>query len=197
MLKRGLILRIIPYSDSARIIKCLVDGEGQQALFTRISKKTGGSGHLQTGHFIEFRVTDKKTGVKSIKESRLDSALGANFLVPQAYGVWLFTLELLNKSLQDNFNIPELTKKMDQYYSHLSHGTIPFEPIIPLIILSVSYGIFDQKNTGIQASAAAHSGLNIFGIQTATNVPMVSFDQILTRFTNHFAIQQIESLDLL
>ena len=96
---RALILRIIPYSDSSRIVKCLVDGKGLQSFFIRTSKKTGAGGHIQTGRFIEYTTSEKSTGIRSIKESRQDSALGTNQLNPDTFGVWLFTLELLNKSL--------------------------------------------------------------------------------------------------
>jgi len=197
MQKRGLILRIVPYSDSSRIIKCLVDGEGLQSFFLRLSKKQGGAGHLQTGHFIEFAISEQSKGIKAIKESRLDNALGANFLNPTSYAVWLFTLELLNKSLQEDFNIPGLSKSIDTYYSHLSHSTICNDPIIPLLMLSKAFGIFDNKSLAINAHTDALEGLNKIGLQTPTSDHTVDFAQVLNVFKNHFGIHSLESEDLL
>lgn len=197
MQKRGLILKMVPYSDSSRIIKCLVNEEGLKSFFLRLTKKQGGAGHLQTGHFIEFTVSEQSTGIKAIKESRLDSALGASFLNPTCYAVWLFTLELLNKSLQEDFNIPGLSRSIDTYYSHLSHSTICNDPIIPLLMLSKAFGIFDNESLAIDASAEALEGLNKIGLNAPLNAHTVDFSQILNVFKEHFGIQSLKSEDLL
>lgn len=194
---RALILRIIPYSDSSRIVKCLVDGKGLQSFFIRTSKKTGAGGHIQTGRFIEYTTSEKSNGIRSIKESRQDSALGTNQLNPDSFGVWLFTLELLNKSLQEDFNIPGLSKKIDQYYSHLSHNTISNDPIIPLILLSQTFGIFDTKNLSINAAHTSIQSLTTLDIPVANEMPPITFSEVLERFKNHFSIQTLESVELL
>lgn len=196
MQKRGLIIRIIPYSDSARILKCLVDGEGLKPFFIRQSKKIG-SGHLQTGHYIEFTESDNSKGIASIKESRVDSALGTAFLSPEYHGVWLFTLELLNKSLQENFNIPGLTQRIELYYSHICHGTICSMPIVPLVLLSQTFGIFDPKHLGLSAPSEAISALNQLGVNAHEDATKIHYEELLEAFKNHFNIVGIESEALL
>ena len=197
MPKRGLILRIIPYSDSSRIVKCLVDGEGLRAYFVRIPKKGGGTGHLQTGHFVEFTVTEKTKGIQAFKDSRPDSALGTRFIQPPSYAVWLFTIELLNKSLQEDFDIPGLSETIDKYYTHLSHATINNDPFIPLLLLSTTFGIFNGNNMSINASERTVNGLLSLGITINTGSQSVDFQQVLDVFKNHFGIHAIDSEDLL
>ena len=54
MLKdKGLVLRVIPYSDSARIYQCFTLDNGLISLFGRVAKSKGLM-RLQTGSFIVF-----------------------------------------------------------------------------------------------------------------------------------------------
>ncbi|GAB5539325.1 MAG: hypothetical protein Salg2KO_14280 [Salibacteraceae bacterium] len=200
MQRSGLILRIIPYSDSARIIKCLTDDEGLQAYFFRSSKKSKSAGHIQTGSFISFLLNDRPSKLPSIKECRPDPNFAGAPLPIEASGVWLFTLELLNKSLEENFHIPGLKRTVDRYYSFLAHDNVSTEPLTPLILISQQLGIWNRDNT-LDASCLntiedfEKMGMDI-GLKQSDRA-RDSFDEALTQFKNHFSIYTLDSLDLI
>ena len=195
---RGLILRNIPYSDSSRIIRCFTSESGIKAYFIRLSKNKKQTGHLQVGCFIEFQTKGTSNGITSITESRPDSAINQCELHPSLIGVWLFTIELLNKSLPEDFHVPGLSQAIDTYYTHLSHQSISAEPLIPLILISSKLGVHDPLTCEVEEKSTLAESLYLLNMQTTpSSVTNIKFLPTLHEFQLHFNIKRIESLYLL
>lgn len=195
---RGLILRNIPYSDSSRIIRCLTNDQGILPFFIRTSKSQKQTGHLQTGSFIEFSIHSKKQGISTILESRPDTVIHSNELHKSLIGVWLFTIELINKAVPEAFHIPGLSESIDKYYTHLSHHSISPDPIIPLIILTRKLGIYNEASTLIEQTSELGKSLDQLLVPyTKNDTTSIQFNSYLQAFQLHFNIERVESLYLI
>lgn len=199
---RGLILRIVPYSDSSVIIRCFTDSDGVVPLFARLPQRKRQSGHLQTGSFIEFTAQQRATSMLSVKESRWDSSMPNQQLPAPALGVWMFTIELLQKSLAEKLALPALKQRIDHYYAHLLHGAISTDALIPLVVISNSLGLCDATRLPLAADVSIKDDLDTLGFaqQAKTTAPIDPTDIFafeLERFSKHFEIAAIDSLALL
>lgn len=200
MKERGLILRIVPYSDSSSVLKCLTANTGVQSYFIRLGKKNRQTGHLQTGHFIAFSAKENNKGIHTLTESYLDPDMASTELKPHQFAVWLFVIELLNKSLPDSFNIPGLRETIDRYYAHLAHNQISEDPLTPLLLLIKALGIIDFSGLTLALNSANSTNLNILGFTIKTQPRQNEqelFEFHLYRFMEHFGIQKLDSLELL
>ena len=200
MKERGLIPRIVPYSDSSSVLKCLTASSGVQSYFIRLGKKARQTGHLQTGQFIVFSAKENHKGLSGIAESYLDPDMASTNLRPHQFGVWLFTIELLNKTLPESFNIPGLRETIDRYFVHLAHQHISEDALTPLLLLTQAMGLIDLTGLFLELNSPTSFNLKTLGYQinSRTNVNETElFDFHLYRFMEHFGIQKIDSLDLL
>jgi hypothetical protein len=195
----GLILRVIPYSDNGRIIKCLTEAHGLQAYFIRGSKKSRNNGFVQTGTYIAFTLNERPSKMPSIKDCQPDQNFSSAPLPHEAFGVWFFTLELLSKSLEDGFSIPGLRRTIDLYYTHLNHGSISCSPATPAILLATAFGIWDTTTPISASHNALIEDLTTLGIAHVSSYDGEHdvFHTIVNRFKAHFGIQKLDSLVLL
>lgn len=200
---RGLVLRIVPYSDSSVIVRCFTDTQGVMPLFARVSKSRRQSGHLQTGSFIEFSAHERTGSMAAITEGRWDSRIPSNALSPASLGVWLFTVELLQKTLAEKLHLFQLKQRIDRYYAHLLHSAISVEPCVPLLIISSSLGLSDLSRLPLSTHEPAYKDLNTLGYSLPPGPiqnPIAADDVFafeLERLTKHFEIGVIDSLALL
>lgn len=196
---RGIILRKVPYSDSASVINCFALDHGQISLFTRVNKKST-AGHLQIGSFISFTAKSKpNSDLYTLVESQWDQDLPSQPLPAEALGVWAFCLELLYKSLSPSFPIPLLLHKVSSYYAHLSLSDISLHPYIPLCLIMHSAGISDLTNH--VSDEAIMKSLQLFELLADDSpreaVPIEhAFKSELQRFQRHFNVDHIDSLYL-
>ena len=200
MKDRALILRNMPYSDHARIIKCLTEQRGVITCFHRFSSKKKGAGYIQTGSFVKVVVQTHPGKMSTLTECDRDAVHGSTLLTPQHTPVWLFTLELLNKSLPDEFNIPRLWESIDRYYSLLILGAITTDPLTCVLMLSKVLGITDPMQIHLKSGCETHENLTSLGIVASSgDFPHDSetFARHLEEFKQHFNINRIEALDLL
>jgi len=200
----GIVLKTISYSDSASIVRCFTHEKGVTALFARHSKKSKHAAHLQTGAFMEFTAQPKPGALASIRESRWNRNVPNTPLPPTALATWLFTVELLHRSLAEHFALPHLKVQVERYYAHLLHEAVSPDPCTPLIVISTALGIFNQADFARPASPHLAEDLERLGYhlpvgKTAAviNDPETLFDSTLGRFMQHFGIQRLESRELL
>ena len=206
MLKdQGLVLRSIPYSDSARIYQCFTLNNGLISLFGRISKSKGAM-RLQTGAFIVFTAKQKpNTSLYSLSEVSWDPAVPTDTPNGQESALWMFTLELMQKSVKEQMAIPQLFHRLAAYYAYLTQGELSLNPIIPLVLVSHDLGVCDSQmvmrladdyvveqllRLGIDASVELRGKIDSLDSKDIFNVE-------LDRFQQHFNISQVESLYLL
>ena len=200
---RGIVVRSIPYSDSARILHCFTENHGLLALFTRTGKKRM-LGHLQNGSFIEFTAKEKSgTDLLTLGDSRWDPKVPTDPLRGEEASLWLFTVELLQKSLKEKLIIPQLYHRSTTYFAYLSQGGVSLEPIIPLVMISHDLGLADLSMVFKLADARSVQALQTLGVgrdvafdPERTQVKEV-FNIELDRFQQHFGIQKLGSLDLI
>ena len=201
----GLIIRSIPYSDSARILHCFTENHGLTALFTRLSSKRRVTGHLMPGGFIEFtaRTIPGKT-MKTIGESRWDPNIPTDALSPERVIVWTFTLELLQKSLKENFALPNLLHRIRLYYALLTQREVGSNPLIPLAAISAQLGLSDAGMVTQLCSNEVRSALQRLGfpVDDSGEVSITMNEKELfnverDRFQEHFGITQLETLYLI
>lgn len=200
----GLIIRAIPYSDSGRILHCFTEKKGVQALYLRLSKKRQVIGHLMPGSFIEFAARQKPgSSLSSLSESRWDARMPTDRLSPEQHIVWLFTLELLQKSLKEDFPLPQLLHRVRLYYALLSQQEINADPLVALVTVSGALGLSDVQMVLSMADKPVAEALEQLGWRPNA---LLKEDQKLQhkelfnlecdRFQQHFGIEQLESLYL-
>lgn len=119
-----------------------------------------------------------------------------------ALGVWMFTIELLQKSLAEKLALLPLKQRIDHYYAHLLHGAISTDALIPLVVISNSLGLCDATRLPLASEASAKDDLATLGFdqQNAATTPIDPSDIFafeLERFSKHFEIPVIDSLALL
>ena len=202
---KGLILRSIPYSDSARIYQCFTLNNGLISLFGRVSKSKGAM-RLQTGAFIALSAKQKpNTSLYSLTEVSWDPSVPTDTPNGQESALWMFTLELMQKSVKEQMPIPQLFHRLAAYYAYLTQGEFSLNPIIPLVLVSHDLGVCDSQmvmkladdyvvsqllRLGIDASIETRSKVDSLDSQDIFNVE-------LDRIQQHFNISQLESLYLL
>jgi recombinational DNA repair protein (RecF pathway) len=200
---RGLIIKHIPYGDSSRIIKCFTQEKGLITLFVRIPKKGPSRALYQTGSFIEISApTYKKGSMLSPKDVKWDSNIPNQALAFETHTIWLFTLELLQKSLAEEFQLTQLHERVYSYYAHLLYEEIATNPTISLLNIAASLGVIDLNGINPLLGSTLIEDLNKLGwnLRHHTHPAMKDteiFNTELERFLSHFNIQQLESLVLL
>lgn len=196
---RALVLRIVPYNDSGSIVRCLTDEHGMCSYFYRTAKAKSTRYAILTGTFIQYQTNQRSSKLPTISEHRFDVSMPPEQLPIEHTPVWLFTLELLNRALPENFHIANLKRKIEQYYVYLLHSAVSNHPIIPLILVSAILGIQDPAQIKIH-SDATRSNLNQFDITVQLDTAdqdEVQFKTLLQAFKDHFEIEVIESLEIL
>ena len=136
------------------------------------------------------------------KDLKWDDNIPNQPLALDAQATWLFNLELLQKSLVDDFPLVQLHERIYQYYVHLLHDSISNEPAVPLLNIAASLGVIDLHGIAPLLSETLTNQLNIIGwnIPKHTYQPMKDeevFNTELERFLSHFSIQHLDSLVLL
>lgn len=200
---RGLIVKQIPYSDSSRIVKCFTQNSGIKTLFVRIPKKGSTKALLQVGSFIEFTATESnKGGMLSPKEIKWDSNIPNESLDLERQSTWLFTLELLHKSLVEGFALPILHERIYNYYIYLLYNEISPSPTVTLLNVAGTLGVIDLSGLCSLMPNEVLKNLNklAWNLKPAHANPINElevFNTELERFISHFSIQRIDSLDLL
>lgn len=200
---RGLIVKQIPYSDSSRIIKCFTQNHGIKTLFVRIPKKGSTKALLQIGSFIEFTASENtKGGMLSPKEIKWDSNIPNQQLNLLSQSSWVFTLELLHKSLVEGFALPQLHERIYNYYIFLLYQEIQSSPCVSLLNIAGSLGVIDLY--GLSPLLPDHILKNLnklaWNLNPNTSNPVKEievFNTELERFISHFGIQRIDSLELI
>lgn len=199
----GFILRSIPYSDSAHILHCFTENHGLLALFTRVGKKRL-AGHLQSGAFVEFAANEKPgTDLLTTLEVRWDPNIPTDRLSGEGSGLWLFTVELLQRSLKERLILPALYHKTAMYYGYLSQDQIPLDPIIPMVMVSNQLGLADLGMVFKLAPLHCQKALQTLGIgreltlNASAEQGQEVFNIELHRFQQHFGIEHLGSLDLI
>lgn len=200
---RGVILRSIPYSDSARIIHCFTKDHGLLAFFARINKKRG-PGYLQLGSFVEFTAKEKPgSGLYNLTDVRWDPAIPTDPLGGEANLRWLFLLELLQKCLQESLILPELYQRTALYHAFLSQEEIDLDPAIPLVLVSFHLGLSDLNMVFRMADRQCLEGLHLLGVgsdhSAAAGEPQGRslLNLELERVQQHFGIDKIQSLEMI
>lgn len=200
---RGLIIKHIPYGDSSRIIKCFTQEKGLITLFVRIPKKGPSRALYQTGSFIELSASNYKKGsMLTPKEIKWDSNIPNQPLAFETHTIWLFTLELLQKSLVEEFQLTQLHERVYSYYAHLIYQEIEINPTIPLLNIAASLGVIDLHGINPLLGSNLIEQLNKLGwnLKPHQHPAMKDaevFNTELERFLSHFNIQHLESLVLL
>lgn len=201
---RGIVLKIIPYSDSAAIIRCFTHTKGVIALFTRYGKKTKQAGHLQTGAFIEFTAQPRPNALLSVRDCHWDRNVPNTSLHPSLLATWLFTVELLHKALAEDFALPHLKTQVDTYYAHLLHEAISPDPCTPLILISSALGLFDPTQLAQRTHKTVVEDLRCLGYSFSEPAHIhpsgdqkTLFEAELNRFMQHFGIQRLDACELL
>ena len=200
----GLIIRAIPYSDSARILQCFTETKGLQALYIRMPKKRRLTGHLTPGSFISFAANQRSgSSLATLMEARWDQNMPTDPLSPEQHVVWLFTLELLQKSLKEDFPLPHLLQRVRLYYALLSQQQIDADPLVALVSVSGALGLSDVQLVSQLAETSIKNALEQLGwrfeISSSTRQPMSRkelFNLECDRFQQHFGIERLESLYL-
>ena len=206
MLKdKGLVLRVIPYSDSARIYQCFTLDNGLISLFGRVAKSKGVM-RLQTGSFIVFSAKQKpNTSLYTLTDVGWDPSVPTDRPNGQESALWMFTLELMQKSLKEQLAIPQLFHRLAAYYAYLTQGELSLNPLIPLVIVSHDLGVCDSQMVIKMADDSSVSQLIKLGIgevdssrkKTDSFQSKDVFNVELERFQQHFGITHVESIYLL
>lgn len=196
---RALVLRIVPYNDSGSIVRCLTDEYGMRSYFYRTAKAKSTRYAIITGTFIQYQTIQRSSKMSTISEHRFDVSMPPEQLPIKHTPVWLFTIELLNRALPENFHIANLKRKIEQYYVYLLHSAVSNHPIIPLLLVNATLGIQDPAQIKIY-SDVMRSNLKQFDITVQPNTvdqDEVQFKTLLQSFKDHFEIAVIESLEIL
>lgn len=196
-------MRVVPYTDSTRIIQCFSQSNGLISLFHRGAKKQA-AGHIRLGGFIDFNARSKSgASMFSLHDARWNPAVPTDMLAGKALVVWYFTIELLQRSLKENMALPLLLQRITTYYAMLTQQRVPPEPIIPLIIISHEMGLCDLKMVAALDSKPLRHSIRELGIKlgadAADNLLRTDalFNLELDRFQQHFSIISIEAMFLL
>jgi len=199
----GLILRAIPYSDSARILKCFTESQGLISLFARGSKKKGGKGFLSHGSFIEFTADlNRSKEIQTLKDVRWDPRIPTDPLMPEQHALWLFTIELLQRSIKEELPIPQLLHRVRMYYALLTNSDVLQHPLVPLLLISSELGLSDLQQVSRMADDEVVNALSSLGWKAIQDeqVDPIPREQLFhierDRFQEHFSIDRIESLYL-
>jgi hypothetical protein len=199
---RGIVLRNIPYSDGARIVHCFTENNGLKALFTRTSMKRS-AGHLQSGSFIEFTAQQKTAkDLLTLSDARWDPKIPSDILSPEASMLWLFAVEMMQKSLREHIVLPQLYHRLCTYFALLGQGEISLHPLVPLVTIAHEYGISDLNQVFEMGSRGPLSGLKLLGLGRTLHEGSQPQDQALfnvelDRFQQHFGIARLTSLEIL
>lgn len=202
---QGLVLRSIPYSDSARIYQCFTLNHGLISLFGR-SSKSKSTMKLQTGAFIVFAAKQKpNSSLFTLTEVSWDTSVPTDIPNGQESALWMFAIELMHKSLKEQMAIPQLFHRLATYYAYLTQGELSLNPILPLVIVSHDLGVCDSQMVMKLADDQVVSQLLLLGInaseETRRKTDSLSskdiFNVELDRFQQHFNIHNVESLYLL
>lgn len=196
---RALVLRIVPYNDSGSIVRCLTDEHGMRSFFYRTVKEKSSRYAITTGSFIQYQTNRRSSKMATISEHRFDVSMPPDQLPVQHTPVWLFLLELLNRSLPENFHIVNLKRKIEQYYVHLLHSAVSTHPLIPLVLISAALGIQDPAEIKIYSNAIREDLIRLQINVESSNIDAddVLFKTLLESFKEHFEIPVIESLEIL
>lgn len=142
--------------------------------------------------------------MKSIGESRWDPEMPTDALSPDRSVIWMFTLELLQKSLKENFALPHLLHRIRLYYALLTQQEIATNPLIPLVTISAELGISDPQMVAQLAGAEVNEALGQLGIKvkpTEKQGISMSEKQLFNverdRFQEHFGVAQLDTLYLI
>lgn len=199
----GIIVRSIPYSDSARILGCFTENHGLVTLFTRIAKKRA-VGHVQNGAFIHFTAKEKAgSDMMTLMDSRWNPRIPTDPLRGEEAALWLFMVELLQKSLREKLILPQLYHRVSSYFGYLSQGEISLDPLVPLVTISHELGLSDVAMVFKLSDQAVCEALQMLGIgrnlETANRSEQSkeAFNIELQRFQQHFGIDHLGSLELI
>ena len=138
----------------------------------------------------------------TLKEIKWDQNIPSIALNLEAQNTWFFTLEILNKSLVENFSLPELHERIYAYYAHLIFADISTYACIPLLTIAASLGVIDLKGLRTILPVCLIKDLNKLGWKLESHNFQPSgikeiFNTEFERFSSHFGIQNIESLSLI
>lgn len=202
MTERGLILRIIPYRDKAVVIHCLTQEHGVHSIFLKWSSKRPVSGNIQTGRYIRFKALKSAKGGLSLSEYSADNAMPLQPLKTLHTPVWLFTIEILYKALQEEQHIPGLREAIDVYYVNLLHDSISSSPLTPLIIVLKLLGMLRFDGLTLSEKSAEAQDLIKLGYNPkveASNALSSEelFKILLSRYMKQYGVKTIHSLDIL
>lgn len=199
---RGLIIKQIPYSDNSRILRCFTLNKGLLTLFARIPKKSTIRGLLQTGSFIQFSANKKnESSLYSLTEAKWDDNIPSNQISLEANNSWIFTLEILHKSLAEELPLPHLHERLYRYYAHLLYEEVSLDPLISLLNIAGTLGVIDIHGLNQLLPQSVINDLNKLNWELKTHqykeVPRNQvFNTELDRFMKHFNISNLESLYL-
>lgn len=200
---RGLIIKQIPYGDSSRIIKCFTQSQGLQTLFVRTPKKGSLRALLQIGSFIEFTAINERQGnMIKPKEIKWDENIPNEAINHQSQAVWMFSIELLHKSLAEGLILTQLHKRVYAYYLNLFYENISSSATVTLLNISASLGLIDLNSLSNLLPAPILADLNklTWTLNPIHSTPLNEieiFNSELERFVSHFGIKQINSLNLI
>ncbi|MEX2596813.1 MAG: recombination protein O N-terminal domain-containing protein [Salibacteraceae bacterium] len=201
----GLILRTIPYSDSAKILQCFTQNKGLISLFVRQASKKRMTGHLQSGSFIEFTAKQRSnTSILSMTDARWDPRVPTDALAGEQSALWFFTLELLQKSIKENLPIPRLFNRIRLYYAMLSQNDVQLIPLVPLLVISTELGLSDLKLIASMSGRDLVEILNRLGYDAeigSDRQHQMTIEELFhlerDRFMDQFNIDALETLYLL
>jgi hypothetical protein len=156
------------------------------------------------GSFISFAAQQRPGGsLATLTESRWDQRMPTDRLLPEQHVVWLFTLELLQKSLKEDFPLPHLLQRVRVYYALLSQQQIDPDPLVALVTVSGALGLSDVQLVLQLAEPKVAGALEQLGWRpTLTDQPAQRmskkelFNLECDRFQQHFGIERLESLYL-
>lgn len=193
---RALILRVIPYGDNSKMVQCLTEQDGLKSCFLRTSKRNP-KGAVQVGAFLNITLQNGRSAKPAIQEVMIDDITMQHPISPMHYGIWLFTMELISKSAQDSFHIPNLLPAITKYYCLLAEGQVSAEPATPVIMLAHIYGILDTQNLGHRLKDEVINDLHQLGVHCVKTTHLdFGFEQYLQAFQRHFSISSVNALSL-
>jgi hypothetical protein len=195
---RGLILRVIPYSDNLRIIRCLTDKAGLQSFGVRASKNKRSSGLVQTGTFIEFEIPSRPSKLPTLSDYRIDPTMNQLVHLPHQSALWFFVLEITSKSAAEGLHIPGLRETIDRYYNLLCAQQAADDPIVPLLAISNTLGIMDPISLNLQPEIGRTvQKLGVAVSEFRPDLEETQFTVLLKQFQTHFSITRLDSIDIL
>ncbi|MEQ9187222.1 MAG: recombination protein O N-terminal domain-containing protein [Cryomorphaceae bacterium] len=199
----GIIVRSIPYSDSARILGCFTENHGLVTLFARIAKKRA-VGHVQNGAFIHFTAKTKAgSEMMSLIDSRWNPRIPTDHLQGEEAALWLFMVELLQKSLREKLILPQLYHRVSSYYGYLSQREISLDPLVPLVMISQELGLSDVAMVFKLSDREVCEALQMLGVGRNLDASdkigqsKEAFNIELQRFQQHFGVDHLGSLELI